>query len=115
MVNVLDKMEEVFDPEAVIEEFEAMTRDAGEVQREALKKILEENGEAEYLQEWGLNGRTDPESFRACIPLVTHKDLESYIQRIVDCQNSSVLTGKPVTTISLRYPFAPSSDSFIDF
>ncbi|XP_073291193.1 jasmonoyl--L-amino acid synthetase JAR4-like [Primulina huaijiensis] len=115
MVNMLDKMEEVFDPEAVIEEFEAMTRDAGEVQTEALKKILEENGEAEYLQEWGLNGRTDPESFRACIPLVTHKDLESYIQRIADGQNSPILTGKPITTISLSSGTTQGKPKFVPF
>ncbi|XP_073270349.1 jasmonoyl--L-amino acid synthetase JAR6-like [Primulina huaijiensis] len=112
---MLDTMEQVFDPEAVIEEFEATTRDAGEVQRETLKKILEENGEAEYLQEWGLNGRTDPESFRDCIPLVTHKDLESYIQRIADGQNSSILTGKPVTTISLSSGTSQGKPKFVPF
>ncbi|XP_075519117.1 jasmonoyl--L-amino acid synthetase JAR4-like [Primulina tabacum] len=112
---MLDTMEQVFDPEAVIEEFEATTRDAGEVQRETLKKILEENGEAEYLQEWGLNGRTDPESFRDCIPLVTHKDLESYIQQIADGQNSSILTGKPVTTISLSSGTSQGKPKFVPF
>ncbi|PPD80278.1 hypothetical protein GOBAR_DD22786 [Gossypium barbadense] len=94
---------ELLDVEKLIEEFESMTKDAGNVQRETLKKILEENGCAEYLQNLGLNGRTDPESFKACVPLVTHNDLQPYIQRIVDGSSSPILTGKPITTISLRF------------
>ncbi|KAK2968111.1 hypothetical protein RJ640_003942, partial [Escallonia rubra] len=94
-------MEKIFDPEEVIEEFEFLSRDAERVQTETLRKILEENGGAKYLQKWGLDGRTDPESFKACIPLASHNDLEPYIQRIVDGDSSSLLTGKPITTISL--------------
>lgn len=98
---MLEKFGE-FNMENVIEEFEAMTSDAERVQRETLKKILEQNGSTEYLQNLGLNGRTDPESFKAFVPLVTHKDMDPYIQRIVDGDSSPILTGKPVTTISLR-------------
>lgn len=72
------------------------------VQIETLKKILEENGSAEYLQNLGLNGRTDSKSFKDCVPIVTHNDLEPYIQRIADGDRSPVLTRKPITTISLR-------------
>ncbi|KAK0592296.1 hypothetical protein LWI29_016764 [Acer saccharum] len=50
----------------------------------------------------GLNGSIDLESFKACVPLVTHKDLEPYIQRIADSDTSPILTGKAITTISLR-------------
>lgn len=94
---------EAFDGEKVIEQFEEMTKDAERVQRETLEKILEENGSAEYLQSLGLNGRTDPQSFKDCVPLVTHNDLEPYIQRIADGATSPILTGKPIKTISLRY------------
>lgn len=86
-----------------IEEFEDLTRNAGQVQLDTLRKILERNGEAEYLQSLGLNGRTDPESFKACSPIVTYEDLELYFKRIVDGDTSRVLTGAPVTTLSLRY------------
>lgn len=99
---MLDKMEE-FDGDKWIEEFEAMTKDAERVQREGLRKMLEEHGSAEYLQNLGLNGRTDPENYKACVPLVTHKELEPYIQRIIDGDSSPILTGKPITIISLRY------------
>ncbi|XP_073116506.1 jasmonoyl--L-amino acid synthetase JAR4-like [Elaeis guineensis] len=97
---MLEKNRE-FDIEGVIEEFEALTKEAGRVQRETLRRILEENGQAEYLQNLGLGGRTDPETFKACVPLVTHKDLEPYIKRIADGDASPILTGKPVTSISL--------------
>lgn len=100
---MLEKEQEEFDIEKVIQNFEAITKDAENVQKETLRRILEDNASSEYLQNLGLNGRTDPESFKACVPLVTHKDLEPYIQRIIDGHASSVLTGKPITTISLRY------------
>ncbi|XP_073027497.1 jasmonoyl--L-amino acid synthetase JAR4-like isoform X1 [Primulina eburnea] len=112
---MLGKMEEIFDPELVIEEFEDLSNDAGKVQREALKKILEENGEAEYLCKWGLDARTDPESFIARVPLVNHKDLEPYIQRIADGETASILTGKPITTISLSSGTTQGKPKFVPF
>lgn len=105
----------VFGLDSVIEEFETLTKDAGPVQRETLQKILEQNGAAEYLQKFGLGGRTDPESFKACIPLVTHKDLEPYIQRIVDGDKSPVLTGKPITSISLSSGTTQGKPKFLPF
>ncbi|OIW17212.1 hypothetical protein TanjilG_02501 [Lupinus angustifolius] len=99
---MLERVEDFnFNMDKVVEEFESLTKDAERVQRETLKKILEDNASAEYLQNLGLNGRTDPESFKACVPLVTHQDLEPYIYRIVDGDAASILTGKPITTISL--------------
>ncbi|KAE8726739.1 Jasmonic acid-amido synthetase JAR1 [Hibiscus syriacus] len=105
----------LLDVEKVIRDFEAMTKDAENVQRETLKLILEENGCAEYLQNLGLNGRTDPESFKACVPLVTHKDLEPYIQRVVDGAFPLILTGKPITTISLSSGTTQGKPKFVPF
>lgn len=100
---MLEKMDAIFDPEKIIEEFEAMTKDAGRVQKETLRKILEQNGKTEYLQKWGLDGKTDPISFARCVPLVSHDDLEPYIRRIVEGDVSPILTRNPIKTISLRY------------
>jgi jasmonic acid-amino synthetase len=111
---MLEKMEG-FDQDKLIEEFEAKTKDAERVQRETLKKILEDNGSAEYLQSVGLNGRTDPESFKACVPLATHKDMEPYIMRIVDGDSSPILTGKPITTISLSSGTTQGKPKFVPF
>ncbi|KAE9595778.1 hypothetical protein Lal_00030944 [Lupinus albus] len=97
---MLEKVEE-FNMDKVVEEFEAVTKDAERVQRETLKRILKDNASAEYLLDLGLNGRTDPESFKACVPVVTHKDLEPYINRMIGGDYSSILTGKPITNMSL--------------
>lgn len=94
-----------FSAEDVIAEFERLTRDAAAVQRETLRRILADNADStEYLRGLGLAGRTDPDSFRACVPLATHADLEPYISRIADEGDtaSHVLTAAPVTSISLR-------------
>ncbi|KAK9056140.1 hypothetical protein SSX86_027229 [Deinandra increscens subsp. villosa] len=118
---MLEKVEKRFDPEEVIEEFEAFTKDAKRVQIETLKKILKENGEAEYLKKWGLDGKTDPESYSSCVPLVTHKDLEHLIQQIADGSPHPILTGKPITTITLssgttqgKRKFVPFNDELIE-
>lgn len=87
----------------VIAEFERLTRDAAAVQRETLRRILDENAGVEYLQGLGLDGRTDPDTFRACVPLATHDDLEPYIARVADGDTSPVVTAKPITSISLRF------------
>ncbi|CAL9062794.1 jasmonoyl--L-amino acid synthetase GH3.5-like [Musa acuminata AAA Group] len=105
----------VFSLENVIDEFEALTKDAGRLQRATLRKILEQNAEAEYLQNLGLGGRTDPESFKACIPLVTHSDLEPYIRRIVDGDTSPILTGKPITSISLSSGTTQGKPKYLAF
>ncbi|KAI8027839.1 Jasmonoyl--L-amino acid synthetase JAR6 [Camellia lanceoleosa] len=114
-MRMLEKMDKNFDPEDIIEEFEMLTKDAEKIQRETLQKILKENGRTEYLQKWGLNGRTDPESFKACVPLVTHKDLETYIHRIADGDTSPILTEKPITTISLSSGTTQGKPKFVPF
>ena len=92
-----------FDAEKVIEEFESLTKDAKTVQLETLERILKENCEAEYLKQWNLGGKFDPQTYSTCVPVVTHKDLDPYIQKIADGASYPVLTGKPITTITLRY------------
>ncbi|XP_042518903.1 jasmonoyl--L-amino acid synthetase JAR4-like [Macadamia integrifolia] len=111
---MLEKSEQL-NHEKMIEEFEGLTRDAKRVQRETLHKILTENREAEYLQRWGLNGRTDPETFQSCVPLVYHSDLEPYIHRIADGDVSPVLTGKPITTISLSSGTTQGKPKYVPF
>ncbi|XP_031127272.1 jasmonoyl--L-amino acid synthetase JAR4 [Ipomoea triloba] len=112
---MLVEKEKMFNPEDVIEQFEALTMDAGRVQEETLRRILQDNSDTEYLRKFGLSGRTDPESFKACIPLVAHKDLEPYIQRIADGDGSPILTGKPITTISLSSGTTQGKPKFVPF
>jgi hypothetical protein len=93
----------IFNCEETINEFEKLTRDARRVQQDTLKRILELNADAEYLNHFGLNGRTDVQSYKSCIPLCVRSDLEPYIQRIADGDGSPLLTRKPITSLSLRY------------
>ena len=76
MLGRKTKKKSEFSSEEVIAEFERLTLDAAAVQRETLRRILDENGAVEYLQRLGLAGRTDPDAFRASVPLATHGDLE---------------------------------------
>nr|CAB3471711.1 unnamed protein product [Digitaria exilis] len=115
---MLDRKKEggaAFFGEAVIAEFEELTRDAAAVQRETLRRILAENAAAEYLQERGLAGRTDAASFRACVPLATHADVEPYIARIADGDTSAVLTAKPITSISLSSGTTQGKRKYLPF
>lgn len=111
---MLQKKEE-FDVEQAIEQFEELTKNAGKVQRDTLRKILEQNAEAEYLQNTGLNGRTDPESYTQCVPIATHGDFEPYIQRIVDGDKSPLLTGEPIPNISLSSGTTQGKPKFVPF
>ncbi|XP_076907686.1 jasmonoyl--L-amino acid synthetase JAR6-like [Bidens hawaiensis] len=108
-------MENKFDSQSVIEEFESLTKDAKRVQIETLKKILKENGEAEYLKKWNLDARFDPQTYTSCVPVVTHKDLDPYIQKIADGASYPVLTGKPITTITLSSETTQGKPKFVPF
>ncbi|CAL4959033.1 unnamed protein product [Urochloa decumbens] len=105
-----------FSGEEVIAEFDRLTRDAAAVQRETLRRILADNAAAEYLQSLGLAGRTDPGSFRACVPVATHDDIEPYIARIANGGDTSgVLTAKPVTAISLSSGTTQGKRKYLPF
>ncbi|CAO2194226.1 unnamed protein product [Urochloa humidicola] len=101
--------------EAVIAEFEALTRDAAAAQRETLRRILTANAGTEYLRSRGLAGRTDAASFRACVPLATHADVEPYIARIADGDTSAVLTAEPITSISLSSGTTQGKRKYLPF
>ncbi|KAL7605906.1 hypothetical protein Lser_V15G15742 [Lactuca serriola] len=111
----IKNMEKRFDSETVIQEFESLTKDAKRVQIETLKKILTENGEAEYLKKWNLDGRFDPQSYSSCVPVVTHQDLDPYIQKIADGVSYPVLTGKPITTITLSSGTTQGKPKFVPY
>ncbi|KAH9744064.1 Indole-3-acetic acid-amido synthetase GH3.10 [Citrus sinensis] len=96
----------------IIRWFEYISENAGEVQRETLRRILEQNYDVEYLKK--RLGDTKIQDMDACemetlytslVPLASHTDLEPYIQRIADGDTASLLTQEPITKLSLRvYP-----------
>ncbi|KAK6919361.1 GH3 family [Dillenia turbinata] len=87
----------------------------GRVQIEFLEKLLKENDQVEYLQKFGLNGRTDPESYKSCVPLVTHEDLQPYIRKIADGDTSPVLTKKPITILSVTSGTSGGAPKYVPF
>ncbi|XP_047044892.1 jasmonoyl--L-amino acid synthetase GH3.5-like [Lolium rigidum] len=101
--------------EETINEFEALTRDAGRVQQDTLKKILEANADAEYLARFGLDGRTDAESYKSRVPLCVHSDVEPFIQRVAHGDISPVITRKPITALSLSSGTTQGKPKFLPF
>nr|ALB35086.1 GRETCHEN HAGEN 3.6 [Nicotiana benthamiana] len=77
--------------------FENITTNADEVQKKVLIEILSRNAGVEYLQRHGLNGKTDYETFRKIMPIVTYEDLKPDIDRIADGDRSSILCSQPIS------------------
>jgi auxin responsive GH3 family protein len=100
------------DYDAIIDSFENVCENAGHVQTQTLGRILELNHGVEYLKKWfGKVGDINIKNMDACaleslftslVPLVSHADLEPYIQRIADGDTAPLLTHQPITTLSLR-------------
>ncbi|KAL8530891.1 hypothetical protein ACS0TY_007789 [Phlomoides rotata] len=82
-----------------LKELERLTSKAGEVQEEILRKILEQNWNTEYLNKY-LGGSISSKSvylFKNRVPPIAYKDIRSYITRIANGEDSSLITGHPVT------------------
>ncbi|KAJ7534464.1 hypothetical protein O6H91_13G096200 [Diphasiastrum complanatum] len=83
--------------EKALQFLEDVTVNAAAVQQSVLCGILERNGQTEYLKRHGLDGRTDRESFKQCIPVITYEDLEPDIQRIASGDTSPILSAHPIS------------------
>ncbi|KAB2605169.1 indole-3-acetic acid-amido synthetase GH3.9 [Pyrus ussuriensis x Pyrus communis] len=82
--------------EEALKEIERLTAKAGRVQLNILKEILSRNSKTEYLSKY-MKGSKDVSAFKQCVPVVTYKAIQPYIQRISNGEDSSLLTGHPVT------------------
>ncbi|KAJ8898806.1 hypothetical protein K2173_007231 [Erythroxylum novogranatense] len=82
--------------EEALKEIENITKKADEVQQNLLKRILEQNGETEYLSQY-LKGLKNIAEFKRTVPVTTYKDVYPYIQRIANGEDSSLITGRPIT------------------
>ncbi|KAG0567623.1 hypothetical protein KC19_7G149200 [Ceratodon purpureus] len=83
-----------FDPHAFLD---LLGEDFMYIQHEVLREILELQGDVEYLRRQGLNGRTDIESFRKCVPVVSYADIEADILKLVNGEQPSIFTVDPIT------------------
>ncbi|XP_022759698.1 putative indole-3-acetic acid-amido synthetase GH3.9 [Durio zibethinus] len=82
--------------EDALKEIEKLTAKAGEVQYDILKEILKRNVETEYLNKF-MKGSKDVSEFKSCVPVITYKNIHPYIQRIANGEDSSLITGQPIT------------------
>ncbi|KAL5700192.1 hypothetical protein ACHQM5_025671 [Ranunculus cassubicifolius] len=76
---------------------EDVTNNPDEVQKRVLAEILSRNAHVEYLKRYGLNGRTDRESFKKIIPVITYEDLQPDIARIANGDKSPILSAQPIS------------------
>uniref|UniRef100_A0A0D9V629 Uncharacterized protein n=1 Tax=Leersia perrieri TaxID=77586 RepID=A0A0D9V629_9ORYZ len=80
-----------------LELIEEMTKGFDAVQEKVLEEILARNNGAEYLRRHGMEGRTDRESFKARVPVVTYEDLRPEIERIANGDRSNIISSHPIT------------------
>ena len=83
--------------------FEEVTSNADDVQRRVLEEILSRNADVEYLKRHGLQGRTDRESFKHVMPVVTYEDIQPDINRISNGDKSQILCSSPISEFLTRF------------
>ncbi|KFK27060.1 hypothetical protein AALP_AA8G329100 [Arabis alpina] len=76
---------------------EEVTSNADDVQRRVLEAILSRNADVEYLKRHGLQGRTDRETFKHVLPVVTYEDIQPEINRIANGDKSQILCSNPIS------------------
>lgn len=87
--------------EEALKEIERLTAKAGRVQLDILKEILTRNSKTEYLSKY-MKGSKDVSDFKQCVPVITYKAIQPYIKRITNGEDSSLITGHPITEILCR-------------
>ncbi|KAF3636139.1 hypothetical protein FXO37_25587 [Capsicum annuum] len=78
---------------------EEVTSNVDEVQKKVLAEILSQNAHVEYLQDHGLNGHTDRDTFKKVIPVITYQDIQPHINRIINGDKSPILCSQPITEL----------------
>ncbi|GLT29759.1 hypothetical protein SLA2020_046040 [Shorea laevis] len=109
--------------ENMIDWFEGVSENAGAVQTETLRRILEQNHGAEYLKKWlgeeikieEIEDGALENLYTSLVPLASHADLEPYIQRIADGDTSPVLTQQAITLLSLSSGTTEGRQKFVPF
>ncbi|XP_058734842.1 indole-3-acetic acid-amido synthetase GH3.6-like [Vicia villosa] len=76
---------------------EDVTINTDEIQERVLGEILSASADVEYLQRYGLDGRTDRKSFKKMVPVVCYEDLKVDIDRIANGDTSPILCSKPIS------------------
>ncbi|KAH7675848.1 GH3 family protein [Dioscorea alata] len=103
--------------------FDGVAESAASAQTETLRRIIEMNHGTEYLSKW-LGSDTEIQQaegeelerlYTRRVPLANHADLEPYIQRIADGDDSPLLTQEPITTLSLSSGTTDGRPKYVPF
>ncbi|XP_068647323.1 indole-3-acetic acid-amido synthetase GH3.17-like [Aristolochia californica] len=86
------------DGENYLKLIEELTTNAGQIQQEVLKQILQRNAETEYLSEF-LGGNTDKDLFKSKVPVVNYEDIKPYIERITNGEPSHIISAEPISEL----------------
>ncbi|GAA0168522.1 hypothetical protein LIER_23223 [Lithospermum erythrorhizon] len=77
---------------------EDMTSNADNVQQNVLAEILSQNGNAEYLQKFQVEGAIiDRETYKSKVPVVVYEDIQPFIKRIANGDRSPILSTRPIS------------------
>ncbi|KAM3697361.1 hypothetical protein ACB098_06G107100 [Castanea mollissima] len=110
----------------IIDWFENACENAGHVQTQTLRQILQLNYGVEYLKKWFGEQRDNlniqnmdacalESLFTSTVPLASHADLDPYIQRIADGDKAPLLTQQPITTLSLSSGTTDGRQKYVPF
>ncbi|KAF5206324.1 Indole-3-acetic acid-amido synthetase GH3.10 [Thalictrum thalictroides] len=106
----------------IINWFEKISENAGFVQTETLRRIIELNIGCEYLKKWlgdinvqDMDSSSLESLYTSLVPLVSHADLEPYITRVADGDSSPVLTQEAITTLSLSSGTTDGRQKYVPF
>ncbi|CAN8247929.1 unnamed protein product [Cochlearia groenlandica] len=106
----------------VVNWFEYVSESACKVQSQTLRRILELNSGVEYLKKWlgdtnveDMDDYTLETLFTSLVPIVSHSDLDPYIQRIADGETSPLLTQEPITVLSLSSGTTEGRQKYVPF
>ncbi|KAK4753306.1 hypothetical protein SAY87_022104 [Trapa incisa] len=80
-----------------LEFIEEVTSNADKVQGRVLSEILSRNAHVEYLRRHGLDGRTDRESFKRHVPVISYEEIQPDVARIADGDRSPILCSQPIS------------------
>lgn len=86
----------------VLQFIEDVTSNADQVQSRVLAEILKRNAHVEYLNRYGLDGRTDRDTFKKLLPVVKYEDLQRDINRIANGDRSPILCAQPISEFLTR-------------
>ncbi|OIV91293.1 hypothetical protein TanjilG_01824 [Lupinus angustifolius] len=79
-----------------LKEIESLTMKPDEVQENLLEQILTQNKDTDYLNKY-MKGTINTREFKSHVPVTTYEEILPYIQRIANGEDSSLITGHPIT------------------